>query len=219
MPVTVSMLEKCISNLKRNKATCLDNISSEHLLHAGPHINNVHLSLLFNSIIRHCFVPSEFFMGIIHPLFKNKHGDATDINRLCIVVLRSHQWSLRCLSQCCYSYMTIFLPVIHCNMGLYSCTVYCWWNCEILHKKRIKSLYCSFLDASKAFDKVLHNGIFKKLLDRGIPVSFVKLLRYWYVAHLSRTEVPWVGSTSGATVANVSNIDVFEVGANIVLLS
>ena len=45
--VTVSMLEKCISNLKRNKATCLDNISSEHLLHAGPHIN-VHLFSLFN---------------------------------------------------------------------------------------------------------------------------------------------------------------------------
>ena len=28
--------------------------------------------------------------------------------------------------------------------------------------------------------EVLHNGMFKKLLDRGIPVSFVKLLRYWY---------------------------------------
>jgi len=38
------------------------------------------------------------------------------------------------------------------------------------------------------------------------------------IVNLSRTEVPWVGSTSGATVANVSN-DVFEVGANIVLLS
>jgi len=72
------MLEKCISNLKRNKATCFDNISRKHLLHAGPHIN-VHLSLLFNSMIHHCFVPSEFCMGIIHPLLKNKHGDATDI--------------------------------------------------------------------------------------------------------------------------------------------
>jgi len=41
------------------------------------------------------------------------------------------------------------------------------------------------------------------------------------VAKVSRTEAPSVGATSGATVANVSNIglDVFEVGANIVLLS
>jgi len=46
--------------------------------------------------------------------------------------------------------------------------------------KRGSKVYYSFLDASKAFDKVLHNGIFKKLQDRGIPVSFVQLLRYWY---------------------------------------
>jgi len=39
------------------------------------------------------------------------------------------------------------------------------------------------------------------------------------VTNVSRMEVLKVGSTSGATVANVSNIDVFEVGANIVLLS
>jgi len=49
------------------------------VLHAGPRIN-AHLSLLFNSMMRHCFVPSEFCMGIIHSLLKNKHGDATDIN-------------------------------------------------------------------------------------------------------------------------------------------
>jgi len=39
------------------------------------------------------------------------------------------------------------------------------------------------------------------------------------IAKLSSMEISWVGSTSGATVANVSNIDVFEVGTNIVLLS
>jgi len=52
-PVTVLMLEKFISNLKLNKATYLDNVSSQHLLYAGSHIN-VHLSLLFNSMMHHC---------------------------------------------------------------------------------------------------------------------------------------------------------------------
>jgi len=55
--------------------------------------------------------------------------------------------------------------------------------------KRGSKVYCSFLGASKAFDKVLHNGVFKKLLDRGIPVNFVKLLRYWY-SNLQR-RVKW----------------------------
>ena len=39
------------------------------------------------------------------------------------------------------------------------------------------------------------------------------------IAKVSCTEVLRVSFTSGATVANVSNIGVFEVGANIVLLS
>ena len=37
----------------------------------------------------------------------------------------------------------------------------------------------SFLDVSKAFDKVLHNGLFKKLLDRNVPACLVLLLKYW----------------------------------------
>jgi len=41
-------------------------------------------------------------------------------------------------------------------------------------------VYCAFLDADKAFDKVLHNGIYKKLLERGAPVNFIFLLQNCY---------------------------------------
>jgi len=41
-------------------------------------------------------------------------------------------------------------------------------------------VYCAFLDASKAFDKVLHNGLFVKLLKRNVSVSFIQLLVNWY---------------------------------------
>ena len=41
-------------------------------------------------------------------------------------------------------------------------------------------VYCTFLDASKAFDKVLHNSLFLKLLERNISVDFVRLLCNWY---------------------------------------
>jgi len=46
--------------------------------------------------------------------------------------------------------------------------------------KRGSKVYCAFLDATKAFDIVLHNGIYKKLLDRGAPDTLVCLLQYWY---------------------------------------
>jgi len=32
-------------------------------------------------------------------------------------------------------------------------------------------VYCGFLNASKAFDKVLHHGIFKKLMEKNVPVT------------------------------------------------
>jgi len=41
-------------------------------------------------------------------------------------------------------------------------------------------VYSAFLDASKAFDKVLHNGLFLKLIKRNVPIAFVKLLKNWY---------------------------------------
>ena len=43
-----------------------------------------------------------------------------------------------------------------------------------------KCVYCGFLDASNAFDKLLHNGLFLKLLERSISVDFVRLLCNWY---------------------------------------
>ena len=41
-------------------------------------------------------------------------------------------------------------------------------------------VFCVSLDANKAFDRVLHSGLLLKLLQKGLPVKFVKLLRLWY---------------------------------------
>ena len=38
-------------------------------------------------------------------------------------------------------------------------------------------VFGAFLDSSKAFDKVLHNALLKKLLDKNVPVSFVLLIK------------------------------------------
>jgi len=37
-----------------------------------------------------------------------------------------------------------------------------------------------FLDASKAFDRVLHMKLFEKLIQRKLPMCFVQLLKDWY---------------------------------------
>ena len=50
------------------------------------------------------------------------------------------------------------------------------------YKMQNNPVFICFLDASKAFDKVNHIKLFKKLLHRGIPSCIVKLLYFWYSA-------------------------------------
>ena len=37
-----------------------------------------------------------------------------------------------------------------------------------------------FMDASKAFDRVNHWTLFKKIIDRGTPLIFVRIIMQWY---------------------------------------
>ena len=42
------------------------------------------------------------------------------------------------------------------------------------------NVYYSFLDASKAFDRLVHAGLFLKLLERGTPLIFLSIIISWY---------------------------------------
>ena len=55
------------------------------------------------------------------------------------------------------------------------------------------------LDASKAYDRVIHSGLFVKLAKRGIPLPFIRMLKYWY-SHL-QCAVLWKG-----VLGNIFNI-------------
>ena len=48
------------------------------------------------------------------------------------------------------------------------------------YKSRSTSVYVAFLDASKAFDKISHWTLFRKLIDRGVPLYLVNILCYRY---------------------------------------
>ena len=54
--------------------------------------------------------------------------------------------------------------------------------------------FCSFLDATKAFDRVNYCKLFRLLIERGIPACFVRILIKLYTCHSVR--VSWAGFAS-----------------------
>ena len=52
-------------------------------------------------------------------------------------------------------------------------------------------VFCSFLDASKAFDRLIHSGLYLKLIERNVPKVFLNILMSWYSGLQCR--VKWNG--------------------------
>ena len=66
------------------------------------------------------------------------------------------------------------------------------------YKSESTSIYVCFMDASKAFDRVNHWLLFKKLIDRGMPLIFVRILMEWYTTQ--KACVRWGSAVSDSFV-------------------
>ena len=56
-------------------------------------------------------------------------------------------------------------------------------------------VFCPLLDASKAFDRVIHSGFFTKLMNRKVPKIFIDIIMTWHDGLYYR--VRWDGHYSG----------------------
>ena len=48
------------------------------------------------------------------------------------------------------------------------------------YKQRSTTVFVTFLDASKAFDKINYWLLFQKLFDKGFPTFIIKILALWH---------------------------------------
>ena len=46
--------------------------------------------------------------------------------------------------------------------------------------KNGSTVFAAFLDCTKGFDKIDHNGLYLKLMDRNVPLCFLNIMIYWY---------------------------------------
>ena len=179
---TVNNIKIAISKLKQGKAVGMDGISSEHLIYADSRLH-VLLSLLFNAMLTHGYICDSLMDTIIVPIIKNKSGNIGDKNNYRPVALGtaiSKLFELVLLDKIeLYMYTT-------CNQFGFKdkhSTDLCLFTFRQIveyYNSHSSPVFICFMDASKAFDKVHHWTLFKKLIDRKIPNVIVRLLVYWY---------------------------------------
>lgn len=175
-------INKSRVNLKLRKSVGQDGISSEHLRFAYDNID-CHFALCFNSMLRHGFVPKLFMPVTIIPIVKDPTGDISSSDNYRPIAIATS------ISKMLESSIldTLSQQLESCQNQFGFKKKHSTDQSIFLLKERIckynnlgSPVFCAFLDASKAFDRVCHATLYLKLLERGVPASVIKLLKYWY---------------------------------------
>ena len=182
MVIFVDVIKWALNSLKTGKAAGIDGLTSESLIHAG-HGLCVLLSMCFTAMFKHSYIPKSMLDSIIVPIIKNKCGDisaATNYRPIAVSNILSKVLELVILFRIEHYLSTTDNQFGYKRkLGTDMCIYTLHETIDIL-KQSSSSVFISFLDASKAFDKVNHWLLFDKLLKRNVPLYIVKLLVFWY---------------------------------------
>ncbi len=176
------MVCNAIQKLKTGKSCGNDGLAAEHFKYSDERIY-VLLSLFYTSALNHGYLPPAFMETVIVPLVKNKTGDITDVNNyrpIALVTVASKIFEIVLLDL-----LEPFLSTCDNQFGFKKghSTDHCIFvlkNAIDYYRSYNSPVYTCFLDASKCFDKINHWTLFKKMIARGIPLLFVRILVYWY---------------------------------------
>ena len=201
MYVTMSEVLEVVKDLPNRKSSGLDGLNGESLKYADPLLCLL-LSICYTCMFKHSYMPQSMINSIIVPLVKNRCGNLTDKNNYRPIALSSI--TSKVFEHIILLRLEEYLWTTDNQFGFKSghSTDLCIYALSELieyFKSRSTSVYVPFLDASKAFDKISHWTLFRKLIDRNVPMYLIKILCYWYQHQLM--SVRW-----GYSISNVFNV-------------
>lgn len=188
--------EICIiaSSLANNKSSGLDGIPSEFFKYAPTFIYDW-MSAFINGVLTHCHVPAALTDVLIRPVIKNRLKDPTDSANYRPIALSSSASKL--IESVIYERAKEYLTTSANQFGFkrnHSTDM-----CIFALKETVNYYYsmntpvfAGFIDIKNAFDRVSHSKLFLKLIERGVPIYIILLLRSWYMTQ--RLYAAW-GST------------------------
>jgi hypothetical protein len=189
-------IKAAISQLKAHKSEGSSALTSDHVINAADDYC-IHIGRLFTALVVHGVVADSFLYSTIVPIPKGHSANSSDSGNFRGIALSS-------------IYVKIFDNIIlhRYHDSLASCDLQFGFKpksstnmCSVVLKEAINyytqhrsSVFCTFLDASKAFDRLHYYKLFRLLQQRELPAHVIRLLVNLYTRNLVR--VSWHGMLS-----------------------
>ena len=158
-------------------------LSSEHLKLAAPVISDF-VSALFTAILRHGYMPKCFRDCTLVPVSKSGKDASCSDNYRPIALASTPSKVLEHIILEKYSKFFVS-NCLQFGFKGGSSTTTCTALVKSVVAKYIHSgshVYGCFLDASKAFDMIRFDLLFRKLQSRGLPPPLLRFLSNWYLS-------------------------------------
>ncbi|UYV66133.1 FAM120A [Cordylochernes scorpioides] len=183
--ISLSEITGEIAHLKRNKACGLDNIPNE-AIKALPPAYLTALKDIYNRVLKTGQFPTTWCKTIIHPIFKN--GDADNPHNYRGIALLSNLAKLfSSILKIRLSNWTENRAIIPENQAgfrkKHSCQDHIFTLVSLIQltlRRKRRKFYAFFIDLKKAFDMVPQALLWKKLLDIGLNLRFINLIKNYY---------------------------------------
>jgi hypothetical protein len=127
--------------------------------------------------------PSQFLKSVISPIVKDYEGDVTSTDNyraISISVLLSQLFEKALLMKfqeyLCTDDLQFGFKAGHST----SHAIFTLKSVVDYFLNHGSGLYVTLMDCSKAFDKISHEGLFSKLMEREVPLCFLLIIVYWY---------------------------------------
>ena len=173
---------EAIKELSINKSCGLDKITAEHLKYASEKLPYL-LGMAITGFFVHGFLPDSMLSVLIVPVIKDKAGNinskdnyrpialASIISKVVEIIMLNRMETYLLTQENQFGFKK--------KHGTDQC-IFALKELVSVYKSKGSCVYTCFLDASKAFDRVNHTKLFKKLSEKGVPDYLLRILIYWY---------------------------------------
>lgn len=193
---TVHDLKHAVTRLSAHKNDGSTGLTSDHIINAGDDCLT-HIAFLFTAIAIHGTVPDSFLYSTVVPIPKGRNVNVSDSSNFRGIALSSiygklfdnivlYRYGDRLFSSELQFGFKARSSTSLCSMVLKESLAY-----YINHQSTV---FCTFLDASKAFDRLRYCKLFKMLISRQLPASVIRVLLNFYTGNFVR--VQWCGVTT-----------------------